>query len=51
LDGYSISDKVKLRINRGRVHIDEYRRVVGMEVNIDNSGVESAVPILQKLRT
>jgi len=51
LDGYSISDNVKLRIKRGRIDIDEYRKVVGMEVNIDNAGVENTVPILQKLRT
>lgn len=49
-DGYSLSDMVKLRIKRGRLNIDVFRRVVGMEVNIDNSGVENSVPILQKVR-
>lgn len=50
-DGYSMSDNIKVRINRGRVDIDEFRRVVGMEVTIDDTGIETAVPILQKART
>lgn len=49
-DGYALSDTVKIRIRRGRINIDEYRRVVGMEVSIDNTGVESAVPVLRRLR-
>lgn len=50
-DGYAMSDSIKVRINRGRVNIDEYRRVVGMEVSIDDAGIETTVPILQKART
>jgi hypothetical protein len=50
-DGYSMGDRVKVRIKRGRINIDEYKRVVGMEVNIDNTGVESTTPILQRVLT
>mgnify|MGYP001581561886 CR=1 FL=1 len=50
-DGYALGDSIKVRINRGRVEIDEFRRVVGMEVDIDETGIESSVPILEKART
>lgn len=50
-DGYVMGDNVKLRINRGRVNIDEFRRVIGMEVIIEDSGVEKTTPILQKERS
>lgn len=50
-DGYSMGDSIKVRINRGRVVIDEFRRVIGMEVKIDDTGVEQVVPILQKKRS
>lgn len=50
-DGYVMSDNIRVRINRGRVSIDEYRRVIGMEVSIDDSGVEVTTPVLQKART
>lgn len=54
-DGYSMGDKIRLRIKRGRIDIGDasldsgYKRVVGMEVNIDDTGVENAVPVLQNL--
>lgn len=50
-DGYSMGDSIKLVIETGRVSINEYRRVIGMEVQIDDTGVEQTVPILQKART
>lgn len=50
-DGYSMGDSIKTRITRGRVNIDEFRRVVGMEVRIDDTGVEQVSPLLQKKRT
>jgi hypothetical protein len=46
-DGYSMGDNVRIIINRGRTNISELRRVVGMEVYIDDSGIESATPLLQ----
>jgi len=49
--GYVMGDNVKIRIKKGRVSIDEFRRVVGMEVRIDDTGVENAVPILKKNRS
>lgn len=49
-DGYSMGDNIKVRINRGRVTLDEFRRVIGMEVQIDDTGIEQVVPILQKKR-
>ena len=49
-DGYVMGDNVKIRIDSGRVDSDEYRRVVGMQVAIDDTGVEFTVPILQKAR-
>lgn len=50
-NGYSMGDFVKVRINTGRVNIDEYRRVIGMEVSIDDAGVENTVPVLEKARS
>lgn len=50
-DGYSMGDAIKVRINRGRVSVDEFYRVIGMEVNRDTNGVEIVNPILQKKRT
>lgn len=49
-DGYTMGDSIKVKINRGRTVIDEYRRVIGMEVRIDDTGVEQVVPVLQKRR-
>lgn len=49
-DGYSLGDDVKIRINRGRVNIDEFRRVIGMQVERDDGGVEQVAPILEKAR-
>lgn len=50
-EGYSMGDSIKLVINKGRVSINEYRRVIGMEVQVDNSGIEQVVPVLQKARS
>lgn len=50
-DGYTMGDSVRIRINRGRTVLDEYRRVIGMEVRIGDTGVEEVVPVLQKRRT
>lgn len=50
-DGYVMGDSVKVRINRGRVSLDDFFRVVGMEVQIDNNGVETVTPLLQRKRT
>lgn len=49
-DGYSMGDNIKIRINRGRIDVDTFFRVVGMEVNVTNEGVELARPILQRKR-
>ena len=50
-DGYSMGDGVKIRINRGRVNIDTFYRVVGMEVTVNDKGIENTTPILQTKRT
>lgn len=50
-NGYVMGDNVKVVINRGRVSLDEYMRVVGMEVTIDNKGSEKVTPLLQRKRT
>lgn len=50
-DGYSMGDSIKIRVNRGRVDIDEFRRVVGMEVSVDDAGIEQIVPVLEKARS
>lgn len=50
-DGYVMGDNVKVRINRGRVSLDEFFRVVGMEVQIDNNNAETVTPVLQRKRT
>lgn len=49
-DGYSMGDSVKVLIQRGRVAIDDFYRVVGMRA-LYTSGVEVATPLLQKKRT
>ena len=49
--GYSMGDSVKVRINRGRLSLDEFFRVVGMEVQLDNKDVEMVKPILERKRT
>lgn len=49
-DGYAMGDNVIVRLDVGRPDLDEYRRVIGMEVTIDDSGVENTIPILQKAR-
>ena len=49
-DGYVLGDSVMVRIDTGRLDVAEYRRVIGMEVSIDRTGVESAKPILQEAR-
>jgi len=49
-DGYVMGDNVKVIIDRGRVNVDEFYRVVGMRVAY-HAGVEVAVPILQEKRT
>ncbi len=49
--GYSMGDGIKVRINRGRITVDEYFRVIGMEVSLENKGVELVKPILQRQRT
>lgn len=50
-DGYVMGDGIKVRINRGRISLDEYFRVTGMEVSLANKGVEMVRPILQRQRT
>lgn len=49
-NGYVMGDNIRLRINRGRIALNELRRVVGMEVEISDTGIETAVPILMKNR-
>jgi len=49
-DGYQMGDGVKVLINRGRVDVDEFYRVVGMRVGYE-AGVELTVPILRRKRT
>lgn len=49
-DGYVMGDSVVIRIDSGRLDSSEFRRVVGMEVSIDETGVENTIPILQKAR-
>ena len=49
--GYSMGDGIKIRINRGRINLDEYFRVVGMEVSMQNNGIEIVKPLLERKRT
>jgi hypothetical protein len=49
--GYVMGDNVLVRISRGRVSLNDYFRVIGMEVQVTNQGVELTRPILQKKRT
>jgi hypothetical protein len=50
-DGYVMGDNLLVRINRGRVNLNSYFRVVGMEVTVTDQGVELTHPILQQKRT
>jgi hypothetical protein len=50
-DGYVMGDNVKIRISRGRLSVDEYFRVVGMEVAVTDAGVELVNPVVQRKRT
>jgi len=50
-DGYLMGDSIRVRINRGRVALDSYFRVIGMEVVVTDSGVEIPHPILEGVRT
>lgn len=50
-NGYSMGDGIKIRINRGRINLDEFFRVIGMEVSLENKGVEIVKPILERKRT
>lgn len=50
-DGYVMGDNLTVRIDRGRVDLNAYFRVIGMEVTVTNSGVEITHPILEKVRT
>lgn len=49
-DGYTLGDRIKIIINRGRTQVNEFKRVVGLNVKIDDTGIEQVVPILQKVR-
>lgn len=49
--GYVMGDNLLVRINRGRVNLNSYFRVIGMEVSIQNGGAEITHPILQEKRT
>jgi len=50
-DGYVMGDNINVRINRGRVVIDEFFRVIGMEVSLSDTGVEKTIPLLERKRT
>lgn len=50
-DGYVMGDNIRIRINKGRVNIDDYFRVVGMEVTLTDQGVELVHPVLERKRT
>lgn len=50
-NGYVMGDNLLVRINRGRVNLNSYFRVVGMEVTVTDQGVELTHPILQQKRT
>jgi len=50
-NGYVMGDNVRVRLNRGRVSLDDYFRVIGMEVVITNEGSEITKPLLIKKRT
>jgi hypothetical protein len=45
-----MGDNVKVRIDRGRIDIDEFFRVIGMEVRYEGE-IETTRPILQRKRT
>jgi len=48
--GYVMGDNVKVRINHGRNVLDDFFRVTGMEVIVNNQGGEVTKPILRKVR-
>lgn len=50
-NGYVMGDNVIARINKGRVSINDYFRVVGMEVTVTDQGSEITHPILEQVRT
>lgn len=50
-DGYSMGDNINVRIDRGRVSVDEFFRVIGMEVSLSPTGVEKTIPLLERKRT
>lgn len=50
-DGYSMGDNINVRINRGRVDVDEFFRVIGMQVSLGSTGVEQTIPLLERKRT
>jgi hypothetical protein len=49
--GYSMGDNIMVRINRGRVNLSTYFRVIGMEVTVSDQGSEICHPILEQKRT
>lgn len=49
--GYAMGDNVLVRINNGRVNLNGFFRVIGMEVTISDQGNELCHPILQEKRT
>jgi hypothetical protein len=50
-DGYVMGDNVKVRISKGRVDVDDYFRVIGMEITVNNDGSEVVHPILEEVRS
>lgn len=50
-NGYVMGDNILVRINKGRVNLNSYFRVIGMEVTVTNQGSEITHPILEKVRT
>lgn len=49
--GYVMGDNVLVRLNRGRVSLNSYFRIIGMEVTVTDQGSEMVYPILEKVRT
>jgi hypothetical protein len=49
-EGYLMGDNIKIRINRGRVQLDGYFRVIGMEVSVTNDGIEIPHIVLQEAK-
>lgn len=50
-NGYVMGDNVIVRLNRGRVSLNTYFRVIGMEVTVSDQGSEITHPILQEVRS